>query len=77
MPAYLGCLDSASIKWAGGFCRLALLMELLVLELKESGATIVKFTDVELAAFAKKCREEVWPIIKGDFGEELFDSITK
>lgn len=46
-------------------------------KLKAAGVTVYKFTDVELAAFAKKCREQVWPVIKGDYGAELFDSITK
>ncbi|MEA4848082.1 MAG: TRAP transporter substrate-binding protein DctP [Clostridiaceae bacterium] len=41
------------------------------------GITIVEFSDEELAAFAKKCREKVWPEIKGDFGEGLFETVTK
>lgn len=41
------------------------------------GITVVEFTDEQLAEFAKKCRAEVWPAIKGDFGEGLFDTVTK
>lgn len=41
------------------------------------GITVIEFSDEELAAFAKKCRAEVWPVIKGDFGEGLFDTVTK
>ena len=43
--------------------------------LAEAGATIVEFSDEDLAAFAKKVREEVWPLVKGDYGEELFEEI--
>lgn len=46
-------------------------------KLAELGIKIVEFTDEELATFAKKCREEVWPVIKDDFGAELFDQVTK
>ena len=45
-------------------------------KLEAEGITIIEFTDAELKAFADKCRENVWPKIKGDFGAELFDKIT-
>ena len=45
--------------------------------LAEYGITIVSFTQDELNAMAKKVRDEVWPIIKKDIGEETFDNVTK
>ncbi|MEL7648703.1 MAG: TRAP transporter substrate-binding protein DctP [Sedimentibacter sp.] len=45
-------------------------------KLEAAGITVIKFTDEELKAFAVKCRENVWPKIKADFGAELFDKIT-
>ncbi|WZL72315.1 TRAP transporter substrate-binding protein DctP [Clostridiaceae bacterium 35-E11] len=45
-------------------------------KLKELGIEVLEFSDEELSQFAKKARETVWPVIKSDFGEELFDSIT-
>lgn len=44
--------------------------------LTESGIEVIKFTDDELAAFAQKIRDEVWPVIREDYGGELFDKIT-
>lgn len=38
--------------------------------------TVIEYTDEELAAFASKIRENVWPLIRDDFGGELFDSVT-
>lgn len=46
-------------------------------KLKAAGIKVYSFTDAELAGFAKVIREKVWPEIKGDYGAELFDSITK
>ncbi|MBA1335741.1 MAG: TRAP-type C4-dicarboxylate transport system, periplasmic component [Firmicutes bacterium] len=46
-------------------------------KLAAEGIKIVEFTDAELAAFAKKTREQVWPLVKGDYGEKLFESIVK
>jgi TRAP-type C4-dicarboxylate transport system substrate-binding protein len=45
-------------------------------KLEAAGITIINFTDEELQTFADKCREQVWPKIKEDFGSELFDKIT-
>jgi len=41
------------------------------------GVEIINYSDSELAKIAKKVREEVWPQIKGEYGAELFDSLTK
>ncbi|MDD5833468.1 MAG: TRAP transporter substrate-binding protein DctP [Clostridiales bacterium] len=43
----------------------------------EFGTEIIEFTDEELAAFASKIRANVWPLIREDFGGELFDQITE
>jgi TRAP-type C4-dicarboxylate transport system substrate-binding protein len=45
-------------------------------KLEEAGITIIRFTDEQLSNFAKISREKVWPQIKADFGEELFDEVT-
>ena len=42
----------------------------------EYGVTVVEFTDEQLAAFASKCRANVWPLVRDDFGGELFDQVT-
>ena len=46
-------------------------------KLAAGGTKVYKFTDAELAAFAKKVRAEAWPKIKAEYGAELFDSLTK
>lgn len=46
-------------------------------KLADLGIKVIEFSDEELAAFAKKCRENVWPVIKDDFGAELFEEVTK
>lgn len=43
----------------------------------EFGTEIIEYTDEELAAFASKIRANVWPLIREDFGGELFDQITE
>lgn len=45
--------------------------------LEEEGIKVIEFSDTELRNFAIKAREEVWPVIKGDFDEELFEELTK
>jgi len=45
-------------------------------KLADEGIVVYEFTDEELATFAKKVREEVWPVIKEDFGEELFNAVV-
>lgn len=42
----------------------------------EYNVSIVEFTDEQLAAFASKIRANVWPIVREDFGGELFDQVT-
>jgi len=46
-------------------------------KLAAGGTKVYKFTDAELAGFAKKVRAEAWPKIKAEYGAELFDSLTK
>lgn len=46
-------------------------------KLAAAGVKVIEFSNEQLAAFAKKAREEVWPLIKADYGAELFDEITK
>lgn len=41
------------------------------------GTVIIEYTDEELAAFASKIRKDVWPLIREDFGGELFDQVTE
>lgn len=45
-------------------------------KLEEEGVTIIRFTDEELSEFARVNREQVWPEVKADFGEELFEKVT-
>jgi len=45
-------------------------------KMEDAGIKIIRFTDEQLSEFAKVNREKVWPIIKDDFGQELFDQIT-
>lgn len=45
--------------------------------LEEAGAKIYTFTDEEYAVMAQKARDEVWPLLRDDYGAELFDEITK
>ncbi|MDZ7811261.1 MAG: hypothetical protein U5L11_16020 [Arhodomonas sp.] len=39
-------------------------------KLADSGATIVDISDAQLEAAATKVRDEVWPVILEDIGEE-------
>jgi len=41
------------------------------------GVEIIPYSDSDLAKIADKVREEVWPQIKGEYGAELFDSLTQ
>ena len=45
-------------------------------KMEEEGITVIRFTDEELARFAEKHREEVWPEVKDDFDAELFDRVV-
>lgn len=46
-------------------------------KIADQGIKVYEFTDEELATFSEKVQEEVWPVIKGEYGEELFDSIIE
>lgn len=46
-----------------------------VQKLIEYGIKVIPFTDEELARFEKKVKENVWPEIKEDIGQELIDQI--
>lgn len=43
--------------------------------LREAGAEVVIFSQEELDEFAKVAREEVWPKIAGEIGEENFEKL--
>ena len=45
--------------------------------LEKNGTKVVQYTPAELKAIADKVKTTVWPQIKGDYGVELFDSITR
>lgn len=45
-------------------------------KLKDNGTEIIEFTDEQLEAFSAKIRKNVWPLIRDDFGGELFDQVT-
>ena len=45
-------------------------------KLKDNGTVVIEYTDEELEAFSAKIREKVWPLIREDFGGELFDQVT-
>lgn len=44
--------------------------------LADAGIKIVTFSQEELNAMAKKVRQEVWPVIKKDIGEDIFDRVA-
>lgn len=71
-------LEAAAVKLEGDtFTSAEKLQKEFEDKLAAGGTKVYKFTDAELAAFAKKVRAEVWPKIKQEFGAELFDSLTK
>jgi len=43
--------------------------------LRDYGIEVITFTDEELAGFAKKVKEEVWPKIRDDIGPEVMDEV--
>lgn len=45
--------------------------------LEKNGTKVVQFSPAELKAIADKVKTAVWPQIKGDYGVELFDSVTR
>lgn len=46
-------------------------------KLADAGASIVKLSDDQLAAMAKKVRAEVWPVILNDIGKDWGNGILK
>jgi len=45
--------------------------------LEKNGTKVVQYSPAELKAIADKVKTTVWPQIKGDYGVELFDSVTR
>ncbi len=45
-------------------------------KLAAEGIVVYEFTTEELSAMQEKVKTEVWPIIKDEFGAELFDSVV-
>jgi len=43
--------------------------------LRDYGIEVITFTDEELARFAKKAREYVWPRVREDIGPEIMDKV--
>lgn len=43
--------------------------------LRDYGIEVITFTDEELGRFAKKAREDIWPLLKEDIGPELVNEI--
>lgn len=43
--------------------------------LRDFGIKVINFTDEELARFAKKIKENVWPKLRGDIGPEIMDAV--
>ena len=44
-------------------------------KLEDNGVRIIRYSDAELKAIAKKVETEVWPVIKNDYGADFFDEI--
>lgn len=45
-------------------------------KLRDSGVTVVTFNDAEMEAIAKAVRKDVWPQIKGELGDELYQLVS-
>jgi len=45
-------------------------------KLEQNGVKIIRYSDAQLKAIAKKVETEVWPLIKADYGAEFFDDIV-
>jgi TRAP-type C4-dicarboxylate transport system substrate-binding protein len=69
--------DAASELAAGRWERAEVEEQEYLKLLDESGVEVVEITDDQVAEMAAKARTEVWPKIKGDYGEELFDEIIQ
>lgn len=46
-------------------------------KLVDNGTTIIDFTDEELAAFAQKCADEIWPQLVDIYGQEAVDLVAE
>lgn len=58
------------------FDRVALADEEYRQKLRDSGVTVVTFSDAEMDLIARAVRKDVWPQIKDELGEELYQLIT-
>ena len=45
-------------------------------QLRDSGVTVVTFSDAEMEALSTAIRKDVWPNIKDEIGEELFTKLS-
>lgn len=46
-------------------------------KLEENGTIIIDFTDEELAAFAQKCADEIWPQLVDLYGQDAVDLVAE
>lgn len=44
---------------------------------KKEGTVVYNFTDEQIAKYANKIREEVWPKLEKEYGKEIFDQIKR
>ena len=44
---------------------------------EENGTIIIDFTDEELAAFAQKCADEIWPQLVDLYGQDAVDLVAE
>jgi len=45
-------------------------------QLRDSGVTVITFSDAEMAEVAEAVRKDVWPQIKGELGDELYQLVS-
>ena len=45
-------------------------------QLTDAGVTVVTFSDEEMKVFSDAIRQDVWPNIKDEIGEELFTKLS-
>lgn len=46
-------------------------------KLAAEGIEIIPFTEEQIAVYAKAVKENVWPAVRSDIGEEFFDGIVE
>lgn len=46
-------------------------------KLQDAGIEVIEYSDEELKNFAEQIRANVWPEIKNEYGEQLFNRVTK